>query len=107
MANDIYFCPGCGAPLSPDANFCPKCGRNLNKTTSPSNAPKAPSESFSLKQTLSTIKDSKVAGAATAATGKLVSKVKENFGNAKKWDGEVKRSHPLVLPENTPDTILY
>ena len=120
MANDMNFCPGCGTPLSPDANFCPNCGRNLKGTTPPSNAPKAPSESSGLKQklssikdsdklkqTLSTIKDSKVAGAATAVTGKLVTKVKENFGNAKKWDGEVKRSRPLVLPENTPDTILY
>ena len=94
MANDMYFCPGCGQPLQPGSSFCPKCGRKLN----PNASSKPNGLSFSkIKDSVSELgkqaKESKVGAAVSSAASDAFSKINEGL-NPK--NGR-KPNAPLIL----------
>ncbi len=108
MANDMNFCPGCGQPLQPDTVFCPKCGRQIISETQP----KQRGFSFSklresMKDLSAKAKESKIGTTVAGAASGIVSKVKDRVANINQWDGELVRTHPLTLPDNVSDQIVF
>ena len=61
-----------------------------------------------LKDTMSDLsnkaKESKIGASVAGAASGVASKFKERVNDFAQWDGELKRTKPLVLPPNTPDT---
>ncbi len=107
----MNFCPGCGQPLQPGTNFCPKCGRQLG-SEAPEARPKQRGFSFSkLKDSMKDFgakaKESKIGATVAGAASGVVSIVKNRVAAIQQWDGELVRTQPLVLPDNTPDTPVY
>ena len=103
----MNFCPGCGQPLQPNTNFCPKCGRQLGSEAQP----KQKGFSFSkLKESMEDFgakaKESKIGASVAGAASNVASKVKDKVDIIQQWDGEIVRKKPLILPPDTPDTIL-
>ena len=104
----MNFCPGCGQRLQPGTNFCPKCGRNLSSGAQPKQ------KGFNLSKLKDSVadmgkkaKESKIGTAAAGAASGVVSKFKSNVNAYKQWDGELIRTRPLLLPEDTPDTPVF
>ena len=100
MANEINFCPGCGTKLQPDVNFCPKCGRQINAEAKQQNNSDS---SSNVKDSLINI-GKKTGGVLSSAFSGVTSKFTGVIDEYRKWDGELVRKKPLVLPADTPDT---